>query len=386
MLLRWCIVGGFAWGWGSYTFGQDTNSAVEAFTLTPHRYEISLSADEFSVLHSAAQSGIANYGGDADFRVRISRVGTDVAWLVTITNPRLIEVWRLWMSEKTAQLLGAVDVDGLDDMSKRALRATQLVNAKLVHAASNPIWDPITVIGAVTEDSGSLYIEAPDARYSISGERTLPLAAMKDRVVVARGFNKAAGQLEVTAFAEQQSNTLEVFVMSHCPFAQHALVEIIEYLERSAEINGPPVGEPHPRLVVRYILYKQREGERLLYTSMHGTPEIEEDLVQMVIRDSFPEHFESYLLKRAEVGQGKDWRQVLLDVGLEVPAIESIETLIAESREDLIAKEYDYVAGTLGVYDGSPTYFWEGRPTPDIRKIPVFSSMQVSSFLKCEDH
>lgn len=357
---------------------QETRPALEVLQPTPHRYEFSLSADEFSVLHSAALTGVKKYGGDADFRVRISRTGDDVVWLVTVTNPRLMEIWGYWMAEKTAELVGVVDIDRLDEGTRHAFRVVQSTNAKIGVAKANPIWDPITVVGRVAEKDGTTYIETSERKYKITGEKLKTLAALTGQPVIARGLNKVVGYLEVTGCAPRQENALEVCVMSLCPFGQRALTSVVGHL-RKASNPGVGNGDPAPQLAVRYIFYKKTKDGKAVFSSMHGEKEVYENLVEMVIRDEFPASYDEYLLKRSAAGNDEDWRKLANESALTLTDIEHIENVITQRREDLIEREFEYVAGILGVYDSSPTYVWDGQPVGDVRKVPGFSDLEFST-------
>ena len=73
----------------------------------PHRYEISLTLDEFSVLHGAAASGVDRYGSWTEFDVRIEADERGVPlWLVGIDTRRVLERVRVF---QLAESLGAVE-------------------------------------------------------------------------------------------------------------------------------------------------------------------------------------------------------------------------------------------------------------------------------------
>ena len=357
---------------------QDDPPSLQGRAVTSHRYEITLSADEFFFLHGAAFAGVKKYGGDADFRVRINRVDNDAEWLVTVTNPRLMDVWSHWMAEKTADLVGMVDIDRLDDASRYAFRVVRSINAKLAQAKTNPIWDPITVVGRVTEKDGARYIEGKESKYELTGNKGQALAALGGQSVVVRGLNKTVGTLEVDGFALWPENTLEICAMSFCPFAQRAIQSVIHYLGRDASATSANNNRP-VRLNVRYIFYRKLQDGKPVFSSMHGDREVNENLVEMTIRDMYGAQYQEYLLRRAEAGNDTDWKKLASECGLAALEIEQIETVITNTRDELIEREYGYVAGTLGILDTSPTFVWEGQPVPDLRKISQFAGLMYSS-------
>src|SRR5262249_35242293 len=99
----------------------------------PARYALSLTPNAFSVLPAAAQSRVSKYGGQADFQLQIARpdAADAPAWKITVTNPRLMEGWHVWMAEKSAELLAAIDPDHIDEPARLALATVKSANAKL---------------------------------------------------------------------------------------------------------------------------------------------------------------------------------------------------------------------------------------------------------------
>lgn len=361
----------YAWASPAQEPGRD-----QVLSVNPPRYEIWLNQREFSVLHAAAVTGVENYGSWADFRVRIQNTEGRPQWKVTIDNPKMLEVWGFWMSEKTRELVAGVDFDHLEEVSKLAFRTVQSVNAKIAESQAHPIWNAIVVSGNVVEADGKVIVETAAGKYELTGASPLSLAAMKGKSIVVTGFNKIRGQLEVISFLKRRENTLEIFVMSYCPFAQRALTSIIEHLRALAQ-GEYKEAEKLPELDVRYIFYKKTEGEESIFSAMHGENEIRENLVQILIRETYPAHFHEYVLRRA--GSTRDWKDLAREVGLADTDVQGIEKQIDEMRDALIQTEYEYVAGTHGVLDGSPTYFWESQRIGDIGQLPAFSGVESSS-------
>jgi len=196
------------------------------------RYELEVNFAEFSVLNSAAQLGVGKYGGAADFAVRLARDGNDVIWTVTIKNPRLMEVMEHWMAEKTTELVNLLDFNNLDIGNKLALQTVKSVNEKIAHARVNPIWDSVKLSGKVKKDKGQWFIESDHGKYKIMVDKIKEIKSMKDKPVVVTGFIKVREQIELTHFVEKKKNTLEMFVMSLCPFSQRSQASIIEFLSK----------------------------------------------------------------------------------------------------------------------------------------------------------
>lgn len=375
-----------------------------AVELTPHRYELALTLDEFSVFHGAASSGVERYGGWAEFDVRIDATdGGDPVWTVTIDDPRMLEVWQQWMAQSTTELVGLVDFERLDRAAVAAMATTQSVNAKVEQALASPIWDPSTVAGTLLveqREDGSPRVTliplsgaeadttGPASEFEpqplvLTGEVAERLATsdLVGQEVLAAGPIKAYGYMELTGVTERLDDTVEIFVMSKCPYgvgAMTAAIERVRELER--------LGEPAPELDIRYIFYEAPQDPTLQgpgqpttrYTSMKGEAEVRENLVQMAIRDEHRAHYFDYLTLRSTT-PAADWRQLARAAGIDPLAIDAIEQMIEFERPEMITREHAYVAGQRGVTDGSPTWSYESRLVAGPQAIPGFESLNVQA-------
>jgi hypothetical protein len=315
--------------------------------------------------------GISKYGGGAELGVRISEDNGEVVWTIRIYDPRLMQVVLYWVAEESTELINALDVDNLDATSRAALATMQSLNAKVAHAHANPVWSPVRVSGLIVEEDGQLLLESEVGRYKATGKHLAELEKRTGAVVIAEGYIKVEDEIEVTAFLEKRENTLELFVMSMCPFAKMAESSILDFLETYS-------GESRPALEIRYIFYKRKVNGKTVFTSMHGEKELVENVVQIIIRDSYPEIYYDYLAQRIEDGDSP-WEKLVSEMGLSADDIESIQGKLEGQRETLIENEHDYVAGTYQIYDGSPAYVWECERVGDIRKIEEFENMDAPS-------
>ena len=322
------------------------------------------------MLNSAALLGVRKYGGTADFSVALAKDGNDVSWTIKISDPRLMEVWEYWMAEKTTELVNLLDFDNLNPTAKAALATVKTINAQMAQARANPIWDPVKISGPVVEKDGRWFIQNEQGEYLVTGNRRKLIETVKGKSIIATGFIKVANQIELTSFLEKKSNTLELFVMSQCPFAKNAEASIIDFLRESS-------GDPKPSLEVHYIFYQKNEGSKTIITSLHGEEEAQENLVQIIIRDTWPQSYLDYLRRRAE--SDSPWNELAQAAGMSAEDIEHVKSVMKEGREALIQAEYDYATKTYEVYDGSPTYVWESERVADLRKVKVFDGLKFRS-------
>lgn len=340
--------------------------------LTPQkpRYEFKLNLNEFSLFHSAIVGGLKKYGGGTEFNLRMAKQGDEIVWAVTISNPRIIERLNYYIADKSADLVTAINADSLDHNSKIELKAMKSLIGKVNYGQNNPIWDLVQISGLVVEDNGVLFMEGDKGKYQITSNKLTELGETKGKPIIVNGFIKVKDQIEVVSFLEKKENTLELFVMSMCTFARIAESSLLDFLETYPRKSKPSVE-------IRYIFYKKKEGEKIIFTSLHGEEEVKENLVQIVIRDEYPQFYHNYLLKRVDDSDAP-WDKLAKETGMKGKDVKSIERTIEKERETRIQQEYDYVTGTYRIYDGSPTYVWESQRIADIRKVEAFKGLKFS--------
>jgi hypothetical protein len=332
----------------------------------PH-YRLALSFAEFSVLHDAAQAGVAKYGGDADLHVRLARSGDAVVWNVEITSTKLMEVLDYWMAERIAQLVGGLDFSvTLGDTARVALQTAKATHAKVREARQAPIYDVTTLDGVLERigDGWAISTRAGRVPLTISEQLAGP-AALAGHKVIATGIVRVAGTLDALRVLERRVNTLDLFVMSLCPFARRAEAEIIPRLLAARGTR--------PALQVHYIFYPLAAGPNGPYTCMHGEDEVRENLVQMLLRDEHPVAFLPYLQLRAT--SDEPWGVLAARAGLDAGDVLRISRRISADRQALIQHEYDYVARVCSVRDGSPTFLWESQSVDGVQNVPLLADV-----------
>lgn len=151
---------------------------------------------------------------------------------------------------------------------------------------------------------------------------------------------------------KRQPHTLEVFGMSQCPFSIPALEKII-----GAKKDGR-LPEDF-QLNCHYIattFFSCEDPTKLEFRSLHGQPEIEEDIRQLCIKKYHLNKFFDYLLLRNKDVENADWQTLAKEAGID---IEVIEKCISEEGETLLLEEIDKTA-KLSI-TSSPTFLYENR-------------------------
>ncbi|MDM8555539.1 hypothetical protein QUF75_12475 [Desulfococcaceae bacterium HSG7] len=344
---------------------------VNTLMPQPPRYELVLDINELNLLNESVSAGLNKYGGGINFELNAAKSDRGTLWKVIIKNPKLPDVLKYWISEKSLEVVKAVNPDKLSPDDKTALKAMKTLADKTDASRNNPVRDEIKISGVITEQNNNLFIKGADFQYSITGKHTNAIKKMNGKRVVIHGVVKVKDQIEAARVLIKKENTLELFVMSQCPFAGKAETALIDFIDTLPDDQKPAVS-------IRYIFnYKNKK-----FSSLHGEPEIMENLVQMVIRDGFREYFHPYLLKRGE-DEKTPWPELAKEIGMSDEAVKGIEDKITKERQKLIQTEYNYAAGTYGIISRSPTYIWESEIIPDIRKIKMFKEVTFSTEEKC---
>ena len=169
------------------------------------------------------------------------------------------------------------------------------------------------------------------------------------------------------AAAKPEPGILKVFVMSQCPFGVTAENGLIDALNKK-------LMPENTRIEVHYIgdAVKGDDG-KYNFKSLHGTPEWEEDVRQLVIARKFPAKLNAYLLERNRDVTSTQWEEAAKKAGLDPKAV----TGGFEEGKALLAEDFKYTS-SLGVTT-SPSFLWEGRyfmvGMGEVAKIPGFEKV-----------
>ncbi|HLP83662.1 MAG TPA: hypothetical protein VK157_04875, partial [Phycisphaerales bacterium] len=222
------------------------------------RYELRLAAGEYAIVHSSVTTGVTKYGGDARYSLRAVRsepTPSELQWIMTIEDARLMDALSVWAAETTTTLLASVDVNGLDNVSRDALRAMQSVNAKLAQSRANPIWEEQSVSALVVVREGTIGLRVGGTFLKATGVHREELQAYVGTSVIARGFAKLPGEYEVSSFTPRKDNTLELVLMSECPFGMRAADAVLKLVNSTKSELAV-----QPKVELRYLFYKRHDA------------------------------------------------------------------------------------------------------------------------------
>lgn len=170
---------------------------------------------------------------------------------------------------------------------------------------------------------------------------------------------------------ERIPDRLNIFVMSQCPFIPEVEKKIFE-ARKAGKLN------PEVKIQVDYIaeIMPGPDPGGATFKSVHGLPEVEEDMRQLCVQKYYPENFGDYLIKRNEDFLSTLWER---------PAIESridparIIACVYKEGEGLLFNNIQR-AKEMKIQN-SPAFLWENKylffDPKRLSEIPGFESVQI---------
>ncbi|MFA6433163.1 MAG: hypothetical protein WCW52_00560 [Elusimicrobiales bacterium] len=171
------------------------------------------------------------------------------------------------------------------------------------------------------------------------------------------------------AAAKPEPGVLKLFVMSQCPYGVTAENGLLDAVNKKLLPAGTKVQ-------IHYIGDSEKGADgQYTFKSLHGTPEWEEDVRQLVIAQKFPAKFNAYLLERNRDVSSTQWEEAAKKAGLDPKAV----TAGFEDGKALLAEDFKYTAA-LGMTT-SPSFLWEGRlfvvGMGELAKVPGFENVKA---------
>ncbi len=165
-----------------------------------------------------------------------------------------------------------------------------------------------------------------------------------------------------------KKDTLELYVMSHCPFGVMAENSVFD-----AEKNK--LLPPGLKLEVHFIGDARKDDKGgWTFNSLHGQAEWEEDARQIYIARKFPDKFVAYVAERNKDINSPDWQKAAKAAGVDPAKVEKG----FEEAKDMLAE--DFAATTALGITTSPSFIVDGQDfmvglgelikTPGFEKVP----------------
>ena len=125
-------------------------------------------------------------------------------------------------------------------------------------------------------------------------------------------------ELLASRIARMGKPTLELFVMSYCPFGVQAEQKIIPIVKRFGDKID---------FKLRFIAREKESPspqDITPFTSLHGYPEVAENIRQLLIAQEFPDQYLDYILCRGNQKLDKNWEACAEKLGIDVTRIQQL--------------------------------------------------------------
>ena len=153
-----------------------------------------------------------------------------------------------------------------------------------------------------------------------------------------------------TAFGSDSRPLVELYVMSHCPFgtqAEDALLPVLKDYAGQVELKVGFIGG---------VVKGADDGEDH-FSSLHGRPEVDENIRQICARDLAPDKWLDYILARNKNIDSKDWRTAAEAAGIDVKEIE-----VCSGGLGIVKYTENLSLAATRKISSSPTIYIDGTP------------------------
>ena len=174
--------------------------------------------------------------------------------------------------------------------------------------------------------------------------------------------------------------TIDMFVMSQCPFATAAegtMKQLKDKFGEGVAVNLYYVASGKEDRKAEMKGPEKEDANAPEFNSLHGKPEVEEDMRQLLIKKYYPEKFWEYLSSRNTGYQSPEWKKHALLAGIEPSKIE--ERITQGEGSDLL-RENIKRARELQV-QSSPTIYINDKPFKGNRDLASLSVL-VNGYFK----
>ena len=193
----------------------------------------------------------------------------------------------------------------------------------------------------------SLCLECHDTKHSPG---FMEVAALHTKDVDHSRAPMNLEELLASRIARMGKPTLELFVMSYCPFgvqAEEKIIPIVKELGEQIDFK------------LRFIAQEKAEPSAhdiTPFTSLHGYPEVAENIRQLLIAQEYPDRYLDYILCRGKKLE-KSWEDCAEKLGIDVARIQALYD--APETEQLL-RENIKRSEELGIR-ASPTILVDGH-------------------------
>jgi hypothetical protein len=336
------------------------------------KYETVLNYIELSILNSAMIDGISKYKGNIELETNAQYMDNQVLWKISAKDKAVFEVLDLYVAQKSMEFLKTINIENATPVEKITISSLSTLSKKIEVALKNPVWESRTLSGLLTNEGAFYYISTNANKIELAGSLHIGLKSWTGKKIVVTGLIKEPGKIEMTSIRLKKEKTLELFIMSQCPFGVEALKYVFDKQDEFAAKN-------RINFEVHYIFTKKDSN----YLSLHGEHEIIENIVQIIIRDKYSHFYIDYLKQRISY-PSEPWQQLAKKVNINAKTIEMINYEITNNRDSVIQREFSYMMENFRQINSSPTYIWNSEIINSLEEIPGFQGGISGEIGKCK--
>lgn len=156
---------------------------------------------------------------------------------------------------------------------------------------------------------------------------------------------------------ERAPHTLEVFSMSQCPFSAAALNKLITAQKEGRLSEDLKLDCHYIATLIKPCKPCGESPDTLKFQSLHGQPEVEEDIRQLCIQKYQPDKFGDYLLLRNRDIQSADWQTPAKQAAIDTEALKRC----SQNNEGFQLLKEDIKRAQALRISASPTFLYENR-------------------------
>jgi hypothetical protein len=295
-------------------------------------------------------------------------LATPPGYHVATTSADTLALWRAALEKLAAGGGASGDSAGALGMS---------LLAGIDRAEAHPVRMRTEVTGRLVREKGRLWLRSCGAPLEVTGAGADSLASTEGAPVWLQGECRSSESIEFRGGHTLAQPRIDLFVMGHCPFARRLEGHLAEQLAKRGAAGTPVIA-------VHFLLFWDPDrAPETRAASLHGDAERVEDGVQMLLRDSQPQHFWPYLRLRAK--SDEDWEVLAQRAGVPWQAIEGMRRRLARDLDGMLMAEHRRVLSDFPKVAGSPTVYWRGVEVDGIERVPGFTAQPSTSKEKCQN-
>ena len=275
-----------------------------------------------------------------------------------------VDIWKIISAIAVILLIASISTNGFKlggGLSKNAAaeKAINFINTNLMQPGMSATLEDVTTEGNLYKLTLSISGQTFDSYISKDGSLLFPQAISLDAPlpnVDTQTPATGAATFSCENVDQTEKPLVELFVMAQCPFgviAENAMYPVYKLLKDNIDFN------------LHFIATKTADG----FSSLHGQPEVDEDLRQVCIMDKYPDKYFSYIECVNENYQNPEsvWEGCAEEFNIDV---DEITTCYQGEEGASLLEENIKKTNEYGV-TGSPTMFingekYSGQRTPQL--------------------